>query len=178
VDVDRLGEPVAAPEQPEPAPPLATRTAGQDRWLAIGWCEVGGRAVAVAVPMSLVVEVIDAPPASPIPGAPPHVCGLIEWRGGPLVVADPAQWVGLGGSRVSPRVVVVRAGGTKLGLAAGATVKVLGEAPCGPARRKLALTPATVLVAFDTTGETVVCPAWAQFFESLAGKSAQPTAAR
>jgi purine-binding chemotaxis protein CheW len=178
VDVDRLNSPVAAPQPSHSSVAPASRAAGGDRWLAIGWGEVAGRSVAVAVPMSLVVEVIDAPPASPIPGAPPHVRGLVEWRGGPLVVADPAEWVGLGGSKVSPRVVVVRAGGTKVGLAAGATVKVLGDAPCVTSRRTLPHTPETVLVAFDTTDETVVCPAWAAFFRSLAAKADLPTPAR
>lgn len=167
VDVDRLNAPVAAPEHVVPVAAPASRLATGDRWLAIGAREFGGRAVTVAVPMSLVVEVIDAPPASPIPGAPPHVRGLIEWRGGPLVVTDPAQWVGLGVSQVSPRVVVVRAGTMKIGLAAGATVKVLGDAPCVPVRRTLGLTPETYLVAFDTTNETIVCPAWAKYFQSV-----------
>lgn len=166
VDIDQLN----APAELEVAAPVATsacRPAGGDRWLAVGWREVGGRAVAVAVPMSLVVEVIDAPPASAIPGAPAHVCGLVEWRGGPLVVADPAAWAGLGASQVSPRVVVVRAGGIKIGLAAGATVKVITDAPCVPSRRSLGLAPNTAAAVVDTTTETVVCLAWAGFFASI-----------
>ena len=78
--------------------PVSERSVGVDRWLAIGWQEYptpGSRPIAVAVPMSMVVEVIDAPPASPLPGAAEHIHGLINWRGQPIVVTDPARWIGL-----------------------------------------------------------------------------------
>lgn len=114
------------------------------------------------------IVVVDAPPATRVPGAPAHVRGLMEWRGRPLVVAEPSRWVGFGELASSPRVVVVRSGGTKIGLAAGTTVKVLTlNSPCIPSRHAFAFNPDATLGAFDTTDATIVSPDWEAFLQSL-----------
>ena len=174
LDANRLNDPDTQDEsQFDPNRPRVASKTGRkvatDRWLAIGWQESpGGRALAIAVPVSIVVEVVDAPPATRVPGAPAHVRGLMEWRGRPLVVAEPSRWVGIGELAASPRVVVVRSGGTKIGLAAGTTVKVLAlDAQCIPSRHAFAFNPDAILGTFDTTDATIVSPDWEAFLQSL-----------
>jgi purine-binding chemotaxis protein CheW len=174
LDANRLNDADIQDESPfDPTRSRFAATIGRkvatDRWLAIGWQESpGGRSIAIVVPVSIVVEVVDAPPATRVPGAPEHVRGLIEWRGRPLVVAEPSRWVGLSELAASPRVVVVRSGGRKIGLAAGTTVKVLTlNAPCIPSRHAIFFNPDTTLGAFDTTDATLVSPNWEAFLQSL-----------
>ena len=95
MDIHRMNAPEADEfeERPSSAPRVKpaghAKRAGLSRWLALAGRqrdEVGGRRMAVVVPVSIVVEVIDAPPASPMPGAPAHIQGWIDWRKRPLVV--------------------------------------------------------------------------------------------
>ncbi len=175
VDAHRLNAPEEAaptgPSRPRSAPSIrnASPQTAAERWMTIGNREIpggAGRAVSVAVPVSMVAEVIDALPALPIPGSRKDVRGFIEWRGRPLLVVDPANWAGLPALETSPRVVVVRVGERTFGLAAGTTVKVLSTAsPCLPTRYKIL--GETPVLAFDTTEQTIISVDWDRFFGSI-----------
>lgn len=41
-----------------------------------------------ALPVTLVQEILDARPVSPLPGAPPHLLGVIDVRGASVAVVD------------------------------------------------------------------------------------------
>lgn len=47
-----------------------------------------------ALPVTLVQEILDARPVSPLPDAPPHLLGVIDVRGASVAVADLRRLVG------------------------------------------------------------------------------------
>jgi chemotaxis signal transduction protein len=148
------------------ATPTRSRAVAAERWLAVGARTVLGdaaRALFLALPVPLVVEVIDAPPPQVVPGSPAHVLGMLEWRGQPLALLDPGVWVGLEPLPTSPRVVVVRGGRTTYGIAAGTTVKVLPTTTLGlPSRRAAFGHTANTLKVLDTTESTIILPDWSR----------------
>lgn len=148
-----------------PARAAAGKSGAVGRWLGIGWAcypGPGDRPVVVAVPVGMVAEVIDAAPPAAVPNAAGHVRGVVGWRGRGLTVLDPLRWVGLDVTTRTDRVLVVRAGGLTLGLAAGDGVKVLDPlAGAIPARRPLAHRADRVSGCFDTSDATVILPDWA-----------------
>jgi hypothetical protein len=54
--------------------------------------ELGGRGY--AIPVSAVAGLADGEPTRRVPGAPPHVLGLAEWRGDVLTVLDLSRLLG------------------------------------------------------------------------------------
>ncbi|QEL13693.1 chemotaxis protein CheW [Limnoglobus roseus] len=177
LDPDRLAGQVDlfAAEDDNP-PPAAIRTSSRklvsDRLLVIGQSEYplpGGRVVGFGLPVGCVVEIIEAPAGTLVPGAAEHVREVTEWRGKPLPVIDLAAWCGL---RMPPpsvrRVVVIRTATREpVGLLAGPGVRMFPlPLPNAPSRRPITLTEDRVLGVFDTNELTLVIPDLAKLTQS------------
>jgi purine-binding chemotaxis protein CheW len=87
-----------------------------------GWsllCRIGTRLC--ALPLSSVVETLRPLPVEPVAGAPDFVLGLSVVRGGPVPIVDAGML--LAGEAGRPcRVVIVKAGTRRVGLAVDAVV--------------------------------------------------------
>jgi chemotaxis signal transduction protein len=130
----------------------------------------GDRIVGFGLPLALVAGVIDAPPGTPVPGAPAHIRELSSWRGRSLPVVDLADWCGLRvPAQPNRRTVVVRTStGDPLGLPAGRGVRVLPlPIPNVVTRRTFTYNPDRVLGVFDTNEQTLIIPDLAQLAAGL-----------
>ena len=170
LDPDHLDP--TAPELPERPvrkhrPPAPARRGASGRLLAIG-CDAQegcpGRPVVLCLPSENVVEVIGLGNVTPVPTGEDHVRGLIEWRGRPIPVLDPARWVGLATTDAAAvRGVVATVAGVRVALTTGSDVRLISaDAPIIPARRQLGVRVERTLGVFDTTDATLVIPDWEQ----------------
>lgn len=83
------------------------------------------------IDISAVREIRGWTPATPVPEAPEHICGMINLRGTIMPVVDLGRRLGLGASRPSPRhvIVVVQKGGKAAGLLVDAVQETFSIAP-------------------------------------------------
>lgn len=180
LDPDHLDptNPLPACEVARPAPPArrAARPAKPaNRLLALAWGELPGptrRAVALGLPTPSAIEILPAVPPAAVPAAEDHVRGVVEWRGRPLTLLDPARWVGLTTAPRFARVVVAGFGGVRVGLVSGPEVRMLSAGtPVVPARHELTLKAERVRGVVDATDVTLVIPDWGRL---VAGHGSTP----
>lgn len=82
------------------------------------------------VPLPDVLEVVSARACTRLPGAPPHVLGLMNLRGRVVTVLDLAGALGLAtGGAATGRVAVVDHAGTRVGLAVEDAPRILSIDP-------------------------------------------------
>jgi purine-binding chemotaxis protein CheW len=91
----------------------------------LGCFEVGGRPVAIDV--GHLREVVRFQPATPLPGAPPTIDGVIDLRGTLVPVVDLGRLLGGEGLRPGPRarIAIAEIDGLAIGLAVDAAVEIL-----------------------------------------------------
>ncbi|MCD4691014.1 chemotaxis protein CheW [bacterium] len=84
-----------------------------------------------AVDIADVVEVVESPPVTRLPGLPDFISGVTSLRGTIISVTDVSRLLGLGGSSPTPtrRLVVIRAAGRTTGLMVDSVGEILGVAP-------------------------------------------------
>lgn len=170
LDPDRLiGEVDLFASDDESFPEVAKRTGkklASDRILAIAQREhplPGGRLVGFGIPVGSVIEIIDLPVGTVVPGAAEHVREVVQWRTTALPVIDLSMWCGLAtplSTATSRRAAIVRTvTGEKLGLLTGATVKMLTlPLPNIPVRRAITVNAERVAGLFDTNEMTLIIP--------------------
>jgi chemotaxis signal transduction protein len=124
--------------------------------------------ISLALSVSQVPEVLDLPPVTPVPGAPPFALGLINWRGRSVPIIDLAQRLGLAsGIAVNEhsRLMVTRSAiGTEqarlLAFPIHPTVRVLRlPLPSHPSQQPLPVDPSLTHGAFTLKNETLIVPA-------------------
>ena len=71
----------------------------------------------VRIPGATILEIMNPTPATPLPGAPPSVLGVVNYRGTPVPVVDLTRALERGVLGESPRVVVLRWKGREIALA-------------------------------------------------------------
>jgi purine-binding chemotaxis protein CheW len=83
------------------------------------------------LPASIVLELESFTSATPVPGAPPHVAGLMQIRGQVIPVVDLRKRFGIAASEPLPdqRVIVVEQAGRRVGLLVDTAREVLKLAP-------------------------------------------------
>jgi purine-binding chemotaxis protein CheW len=93
--------------------------------VVLGCFEVGGRQVAIDV--AQLREVVRFEPATPLPGAPRLIEGVIDLRGALVPVVDLGRLLGGEGLRAGPRsrIAVAEIDGLAIGLAVDAAVEIL-----------------------------------------------------
>jgi purine-binding chemotaxis protein CheW len=91
----------------------------------LGCFEVGGRPVAIDV--AQLREVVRFEPATPLPGAPRMIEGVIDLRGTLVPVVDLGRLLGGEGLRAGPRsrIAIAEVDGLAIGLAVDAAVEIL-----------------------------------------------------
>jgi purine-binding chemotaxis protein CheW len=103
----------------------AHRTDSPGARILLGCFEVGGRPVGIDV--AQLREVVRFQPATPLPGAPAQIEGVIELRGALVPVVDLGRL--LGGEPLRPgrrsRIAVAEIDGLAIGLAVDAAIEIL-----------------------------------------------------
>ncbi len=96
----------------------------------LGCFEVAG--LSVAIDVAQLREVVRYQPATPLPGSPASIEGVIELRGALVPVVDLGRLLGGQGLRAGPRsrIAVAEVGGMVLGLAVDAAIGIVA-APRG-----------------------------------------------
>jgi chemotaxis signal transduction protein len=129
--------------------------------------------LAYALSAAQVVEVTLVPELSPIPLAPPHVRGLCDWRGRPLLVVDlPARLMTDHRQTTHPeRLIVCRRGSSRdlFGVLAAADIQMV-RLPIAhaPTVRDFPLDRRCTRTVVDVGETTLVLPDLARLSESLA----------
>ncbi len=121
------------------------------------------RPLVFGLSITQVVEVVEVPKLTSVPGSPPHVAGLAWWRGRPLAVVDLARRMGLPPARRDgrSRLLVVRTSTASdvAGFLVCPTVRVLPlPLPHLPTTRPQPVDPTLMLTSVELKGETVVFP--------------------
>ena len=166
LDLARLfGGPRPAPPPVSAAGPRPAPSVGRSGFLVVvGLGETpsaGGRVVGFGLPAGCVEEVADAGVPAAVPGAAPHLLGLLGWRGGVIPKLDPSAWCGLGPlADPGVRVAVVRVGGgARVAVAVGGeTRSVRMTAPHVERPTRLPVAAARVAGVYEFAGLTVVLP--------------------
>jgi chemotaxis signal transduction protein len=164
LDFDRLvgDQPEVAPRPADPRP-APTRTAPANRLLVVGeFDHPAGRAVGFGLSAGCVDEITDVAGGTKVPGAPPHVLALVEWRGRAVPKVDPAAWCGLPRAADGARVAIVRtAANDRLAVAVGSGVTAVPlPIPHTAGRFPLPLNPERVLGTVELPGRTLILPRW------------------
>lgn len=96
------------------------------------------------VPMPALDEVLGLPPVSPVPGTPPWVLGVVNWRGRVLATLDLRPLLGVAAPALpsSARILVLSADGVTVGLVAEAVAGVLEYDPAAVAPVPQSASPA------------------------------------
>jgi chemotaxis signal transduction protein len=171
LDIDRL---LGKSNEPAPRRTHPTRirnrfeatTRSSSRILVVGSFEYpapGGRPVGFGISEGCVEELTDISSGTTVPGAPPHIVGLIEWRGRAVPKIDPAVWCGFEHRTLeTARVVMVRIpSGEQVAVAAGSGVRVMPiSTPHTAARLKLPLVADHVHGSYEFPNFTLVLPNW------------------
>ena len=129
--------------------------------------------LAYALSAAQVVEVTLVPELRPIPLAPPHVRGLCDWRGRPLLVVDlPARLMTDHRQTTHPeRLIVCRRGSSRdlFGVLAAADIQMV-RLPIAhaPTVRDFPLDRRCTRTVVDVGETTLVLPDLARLSESLA----------
>jgi chemotaxis signal transduction protein len=170
---ERLGP---APEsegtwQPAPPPAAPDLTALRNRRQAADQLilfpaaspERGRKRLSFGLSVAQVLEVSELVPILPVPLAPDHVRGLVQWRGLALPVLDLAGRLRLPPTDADRKArLVIAYAGRDAGVAAflvRSPVRMLPlPVPHQPCDRPLSPDPALTFAAFDLRGETVVVP--------------------
>jgi chemotaxis signal transduction protein len=129
--------------------------------------------LAYALSAAQVVEVTFVPEIAPIPLAPPHVRGLSQWRGRPLLVVDlPARLMTDRRQTADPaRLIVCRRGSSRdlFGVLAGSDIQMV-RLPIAhaPTVREFPLDRRCTRTVVDVGETTLVLPDLARLSESIA----------
>jgi chemotaxis signal transduction protein len=124
------------------------------------------RATSLGLSISQVREVAESPPIIPLPGAPPYVSGIVDWRGLPVPIIDIAERLGLAQAPAGrrTRLVIARDRGTSgkgalVGLISRPAIRLL-RLPIAHllSKRSLDLDPALTRGVFELESETLVIP--------------------
>jgi chemotaxis signal transduction protein len=153
-------------ETEPPRPKSSTRKVATDRLLAFGLREYplpGGRLTGFGIPLGSVVEIIDLPIGTMVPGAAAHVREVVHWRDHALPIVDLSSWCGLASSPSTGdvrRAIIIRAhSGEKVGLLTGSGVRMYSlPLPHVPVRRTITVKHEHVLGVFDTNDVTLILP--------------------
>ncbi len=132
--------------------------------------------LAYALSAAQVVEVTFVPAIAPIPLAPPHVRGLSQWRGRPLLVVDlPARLMTDHRHTTDPqRLIVCRRGSSRdlFGVLAGSDIQMV-RLPIAhaPTVRDFPLDRRCTRTVVDVGETTLVLPDLARLSESLTARA-------
>jgi purine-binding chemotaxis protein CheW len=91
----------------------------------------------LAVDATQVQEILDLAPITPVPRAPPSIRGVMAFRGRVVAVLDLERFFGFAAGAAAidgappPRILVVRAGGTRVGLVCDHVAGVVQVAEAG-----------------------------------------------
>lgn len=142
----------------KPSPRTVTR-AGRMLFFTTSQSGASDRPAVFGLSLSQVVEILDLPDILPVPGAPSHIRGLVQWRGRALAVLDMDRWLEWSSSAESAnnRLIIVRIKHELVGLVATSNLRMVRL----PIRHQVADTRFAndrVRAVFELEQETLVIP--------------------